>query len=75
MTDDEATMEETNEECGITFKAHFARFATQADGAVRLSLDLSPSEVNAVLRVLSFKDRVFQVAMIPEPKDIGGGPW
>lgn len=76
MSDDKDYVGEESSDIGITFRAHFARFATQVDGAIRLSLDLSPHESIAVLKILGLKDRVFQVAMIAEPKKKEiHGPW
>jgi hypothetical protein len=60
--------EENQTEVGITFKAHFARFATQADGALRVSFDLSPNEAQSVLKLLKVQGQSLQVAIIPEPK-------
>jgi hypothetical protein len=61
------------DEIGITFKAHFARFATQADGAVRLSLDLSPLEAMQAVKLLQMKDSAFQVALVPLPNQASQG--
>jgi len=68
------------DQVGITFKAHFARAATQADGALRISFDLDQNDSQALVDIMKYQNHVFQVALIPEPnmdayKDIDGGPW
>lgn len=63
----------------VTFKAHFARFATQADGAVRVSFDIAPYEARAVVDLLALKEHVLQVACVPIANEsitqTIRGPW
>lgn len=64
------------EEIGITFKAHFAKLTTLADGSIRLALDLSPIEFMEAAKVVTMQGRTFQVALVPEPKQASSrGPW
>lgn len=68
--------ENESDPVGITFKAHFARLSTLADGGVRVSFDISLSELTEAVKLPKLGQRVLQVAIIPEPVESEArGPW
>jgi hypothetical protein len=61
---------------GSTFRAQFHKLQTLTDGGLRLSLDLSLSELQKVVRLPSLSGMVLQVVIVPEPAESkDGGPW
>ena len=55
------------DQIGITFKASFAKLSTLSDGGIRIAFDISLSELQSALKLPSLRDRVLQVAIVPEP--------
>jgi hypothetical protein len=75
--DDVRTPEQLLSEAGgSSFRANFHKLQTLTDGGLRLSLDLSLSELQKVIGLPSMAGQVLQVVIVPEPsQDEAGGPW
>jgi hypothetical protein len=52
----------------ITFQAIFHKAQTVVDGGLRLSLDLSPDQAQAMVNLIKLQGRILEVAIIAHPK-------
>lgn len=56
-------------EQSISFQAIFHKAQTVVDGGLRLSLDLSPDQAQAMVDLIKLQGRILEVAIIAHPKD------
>jgi hypothetical protein len=52
----------------INFKAIFNNARTVIDGGLRISLDLTPDQAQAMVDLIRLQGRILEVAIIPHPK-------
>lgn len=52
----------------ISFQAIFHKAQTVVDGGLRLSLDLSPDQAQAMVDLIKLQGRILEVAIIAHPK-------
>lgn len=52
----------------ITFQAIFNKAQTVIDGSLRISLDLTPDQAQAMVDLIRLQGRILEVAIIPHPK-------
>ena len=52
----------------ISFQAIFSKATTIIDGSLRISLDLTPDQAQAMVDLIRLQGRILEVAIIPHPK-------
>jgi len=52
----------------LTFQAVFNKAQTVIDGSLRISLDLTPDQAQAMVDLIRLQGRILEVAIIPHPK-------
>jgi len=57
----------------ITFTAIFYKAITTIDGGLRISLDLSSNQAQALVDLIKIQDRQLEVAIIAHPKEANRG--
>lgn len=53
----------------ITFQAIFYKAQTVIDGGIRISLDISPDQAQAMVELIKLQGRILEVAIVPHPKE------
>lgn len=56
------------QEQNISFQAIFYKAQTVIDGGLRISLDLSPDQAQAMVDLIKLQGRILEVAIIAHPK-------
>lgn len=56
------------EDVALAFKGSFTKLTTLVDGGIRISFDVSLSEIKEVVRLPSLTGRPLAIAIIPEPR-------
>lgn len=54
----------------VTFQAIFNKAQTVIDGSLRISLDLTPDQAQAMVDLIRLQGRILEVAIIPHPKGV-----
>lgn len=52
----------------ISFQAIFNKATTVIDGSLRISLDLTPDQAQAMVDLIRLQGRILEVAIVPHPK-------
>jgi len=52
----------------IAFQAIFSKATTIIDGSIRISLDLTPDQAQAMIDLIRLQGRILEVAIVPHPK-------
>lgn len=57
----------------ISFQAIFNKATTVIDGSLRISLDLTPDQAQAMVDLIRLQGRILEVAIVPHPKGANRG--